>query len=365
MSVFRAAIVDDGAAANIFDTANCIAIDESGIYKTEEFNDEYSHGSYCMHIIKKYSDISDIEWFNINIFCSEECGTISSFLKALEFCLKNEIKLIHLSLGTRDFRYFTDIKQAIELLLNNGTIIVASLSNEDEYTVPACLNGVIGVKWSEEFKNNRYGFIENNPEGIEFCASGSHILNINGRKERCKMSSSFATSVITAEVIKIIKENNDVKTDEVVEKLRVAAEKSYISGVCRINGEDKLNVPVILVKNNNKSEEIRIVNGLKDMFISCEYNAVCSCETDKIIKNIKSEQTLGMFLFVSGFYKCDVIIVDSSSPELIRGFRSYDVAVLDDEDVYRYLNEGTEVINTTNNADIDYIFRRIIDNLEE
>ena len=161
LGVFKAAIIDDGAAAHLFENVRCVTVDGNlQIYENENFTTEHNHSSTCIKIIKKYTDISNIDWIDINIINTEYTGNICNFLKALEYCRKNGVKLIHLSIGSRDFRDFERIKKETELLLKKNTIMVAALSNEDEYTSPACLEGVIGVKCSASLKDNELFYLE-------------------------------------------------------------------------------------------------------------------------------------------------------------------------------------------------------------
>ncbi len=368
MDKLRAAIIDDGAADLIYDTVNCISIyDGLQIYEGEIFSNNRSHASTCMQIIKKYTNISDIDWYNINIFSSEEYGKISSFLKALDFCREKGIKLIHLSLGTRNFSYFERIKYEIELLLNNDVIIVAALSNEEEYTVPACLDGVIGVRFSTDLKDDRYIYLKNDLKGINFLACGSHNLCMDGIAELCKLSNSFAAPVITAKVIDALRENVSLDSYGIMERLKKTSEQC-LECTLRMNSdgssEDQLNVPVVLIKSSDIEKQKKLVEKINSLFIKEGYNSIYFHGDEAKINGLPSQGLLNFLLFAENFYNCDIIILGFKKSEVFFNFHSYDVIVSDtDENNTDNLNKGTKLIKIDDVDSCD-IFREIIRSFE-
>ena len=75
-----------------------------------------------------------------------ERGSIDSFKAALEWCLKEKIKLVHMSVGTTNYIDAKKIENIIKQMVSNKMILCAALSNTNFPTWPACFDGVFGVR---------------------------------------------------------------------------------------------------------------------------------------------------------------------------------------------------------------------------
>ena len=60
-----------------------------------------THGDKCYSIIKYFCP--EVEFISIKIMETGERGSIDSFKAALEWCLKEKIKLVHMSVGTTNY----------------------------------------------------------------------------------------------------------------------------------------------------------------------------------------------------------------------------------------------------------------------
>ncbi len=359
----KAAIIDDGAADYLFENEKSVTFDENlQIHENENFTTEHNHSSICINIIKKYTDISDVEWININVINSEYTGNVGSFVKALEYCRKNNVKLIHLSIGSRTFKDFKSIKNEIDLLLKNNTVVVASLSNKNEYTCPACLDGVIGVKCAEGLRDNEIYYLERSPEKINFLASSRHLLRRGGVLEYCGLSNSYATPSVTAAAIDILKENTELNVYEVIDKLKDRSKEFCVYSAPEIikNGtEDMLETPVILVRLKDVSVQNKLIKDLKKLFVQDRYNAFCSDS------KIEGEKLVDQLLFIEKFYKSDIIILGYTNTNLLDEFHSYDIIVSDySRDEFDSVNNDTKFINFSDMNSIT-TFNNILKQFEE
>ncbi|MDR2360120.1 MAG: S8 family serine peptidase [Oscillospiraceae bacterium] len=158
------------------------------------------HGTIVAGIIKKYAP--DTELCSIQIFEDNTMKTIIEALAAaLKWCLKMNIPIINLSLGTTDTRDFKKIRKITEKLLRNGQIIVAACNINGEYTLPAMHTGVIAVRTSAELTDNNYTRTDD-VDGTSYTASSNHELTLSGDYiVRTQISSSYATPTITAAVV--------------------------------------------------------------------------------------------------------------------------------------------------------------------
>lgn len=206
--MIKAAIIDDSVDNSQFDSLNSWIISEN--MKVQKANDfivnKNSHATICLKIIEKYSDMSNVIWHSIKILDDKsKTGNINKFLKALKFCEQINVKLIHLSIGSRAHEDFKLIEKYINCLFNKGIIVIAAISNEGVITYPACMQNVIGVKNNNDLKDGQYIFIDNPIDNINFSASGRHILRWNSEIIVTKPSNSYAAPVITAKVISMLK----------------------------------------------------------------------------------------------------------------------------------------------------------------
>lgn len=367
MSSFKAAIIDDGAADIFFE--NVRGVDVSADLQVKEnvsFTNVCSHSSLCISIIKKYSNISDVEWFNINIMNSHHNSNVDSFIKALEYCRDNNVKLIHLSIGSRNFNDFKKVSAEIDRLLQKDTVIISALSNENVFTVPACLDGVIGVKYSIYLKDNELYYLDKSPEKINFLASSRHILRLDGILEKSSISNSFATPVITAEAINVLKNAPFLNADGVIERIKSKSKKDYLGFEKTeplIAGDaDMLIVPVVLVRLKDISLQNELVKVLKELFIQSGYNAFSAYSFPEDENLLPKKRLTNYLLYIQEFYRSDIIILGYSDEELFSDFQSYDVVVSDDN----YLKETTSAfIDYSKINDCNNVFNKILQMFNE
>ena len=158
------------------------------------------HGSVVAGIIKKYAPKADI--CSIQIFKDSTMRTSCRMLvSAMKWCLKMNIPIINLSLGTIDPDDFKIVNKITDKLLENGQIIVAACKRDGSYGLPAMHPGVIGVRIDTKLSGNAFLAV-NNGGGINYAASSIHELDWPyGGKYITPISNSYAAPTITAAVI--------------------------------------------------------------------------------------------------------------------------------------------------------------------
>lgn len=146
-------IIDDGIAGGLFLSENEYYVDENkkvvlcnSEKKDNLFRKRYklTHGDKCYSIIKYFCP--EVEFISIKIMETGERGSIDSFKAALEWCLKEKIKLVHMSVGTTNYIDAKKIENIIKQMVSNKMILCAALSNTNFPTWPACFDGVFGVR---------------------------------------------------------------------------------------------------------------------------------------------------------------------------------------------------------------------------
>ena len=362
MSMLKAAIIDDGAAETLFENVRSLAVSENlQLNEDVSFTNERSHSSICMSIIKKYADISGVEWLNINIMNSQCNSGVDSFVKALEYCRENNVKLIHLSIGSRNFNDFKKLKDEIDLLLKNDTVIVAALANNGEFTVPACLDGVIGVKRSDDLKDNELYYLDDAPQKVNFLASSRHLLKVEGKPEYSAISSSYATPVVTAAAIDVLKAEPFLNAAGVIERIKAKSKKDFCCSEKKepfIEGNaDMLAVPVVLVRLNDTVLQSELVTSLKELFVQNGYNAFCAYSNVASENLLPEKKLLNYLLFIQEFYNSDIIILGYTDEKLFSDFQSYDVIVSDDNDLK---NSSAAFVHYSKTNDLNTLYNKIL-----
>ena len=66
-----------------------------------------------------------------------EVRRFNRLLDALDWCIANKVRLLHMSLGTRNYFDVKELEGRIARLTKGGTIIVAAYHNSNMRTYPA------------------------------------------------------------------------------------------------------------------------------------------------------------------------------------------------------------------------------------
>lgn len=224
--MIKVAVIDDGIklgsygitqlSHNIIIKPNllCEEIVNCNLYKN-------SHGTICAGIIKKYYPDAIFSSVKILNDKSHKCNT-KQLVKAIEWCLENNIQVVNISLGTINYRDFDILNNIINKAYSEGLIIVAAYNNLDIFTCPASYSNVIGVKScsSGYLKEGKYIFNLYPIDGIEITSCSEHKLfeDISTTKiTNC--CNSYAAPMITAKVCEILSEYQYITFEKVKQKL--------------------------------------------------------------------------------------------------------------------------------------------------
>lgn len=138
-------------------------------------------------------------------------------MNAINWCMHNSVDIINISLGTTNNFAFPSIKSAIDNVLKKGIIVIAAMDNKNRYSLPACLYGVIGVKASQKYMNDKFKLKWYPFDGIEIAVSGRHQIDIKGMNVLVTNNkNSFATPVITAYIANIFNVYGNKSYDELL-----------------------------------------------------------------------------------------------------------------------------------------------------
>lgn len=370
MKYIKAAIIDDGANPILFRNVSNFIISRNLKVKESDISFKYGiHATLCMSVINKYTDISDIHWLNIQII-NTETGRSSheQFIRALEFCEEQDVKLIHLSLGTREYSDFPEIETKINALLEKETVIVAALSNEGILTYPACINGVIGVKEDNREKEFNYLYADDAIDNINFLAPANHLIRMGDKLEFIESSNSFAAPVITAKVIEILHKDLNMSIEKVEEKLKENAVCHVSTGCFKeyidIREED-ITVPLIGVFMKDESSAASLAKELTLLFIYNEYKAMYCSSREKGLFKFPETDILKYLLFLTRFSCCDIIIAGFSDKERIRNSIPFDIILTDIDGQVPYIIEEDTSVIIVEGKDVSEIYSSVIRKFKE
>lgn len=211
--MLKVAFIDDGIIP-IFD---CLQIEyyvvKNGMVVSDKIGNccrKHSHATTCVAIFLKHlaKNIDQVQIISLRVLNENGNGALDDVVSAIDWAIKNNVKIINLSLGGTHFFQASLYDPLIRKAQIAKTIVVAAQSNDGIYTYPASLPNVIGVKSSDIvssgiYLNDLFLF-----DGVEFCANSVFDLDIytpNGH--RTETSNSFAAPVVTALVLDICLEN--------------------------------------------------------------------------------------------------------------------------------------------------------------
>ena len=203
----KVAFIDDGINSEFITSGISFenyTADETGVYLSGLVN-EKSHGTMCYQI---FHNNVHIPYCLISIKVLDNAtglGSHKALLSALNWCASQDISVINMSMGTRQYTDFAPIAASVSRI--SKSIIVAACSNENELTFPACLPHVIGVRHSNHEKlEGNFAYLHNPYDQIDVvtCVKDEPICFGNNHIEKMSGANSFATPLITARICNYI-----------------------------------------------------------------------------------------------------------------------------------------------------------------
>ncbi|EJO5348232.1 S8 family serine peptidase [Clostridium botulinum] len=347
------AIIDDGVNENCYNIGKLeynIEIDSQLKIKKRINYDSYSnsHGSICSAIIKKYFDNCIIS--SIKILSSDsKMASAAQLVKAVEYCVNNNLQLINLSLGTVDQYYYDNLKRIINYAYKNNVILVGANDNNDKITYPASLSNVIGVRSdrSGKLKENEYNYYIYPYDGIDILAFSKHSLKkYSGEILKLNPANSFAGPYITAKVAEIIERYNTISLGK-IRKILLENSQNYQFkssrymnyNPCIYSTTDWINT--VLAFSLSKTEllfsttmyDFRIIKYIK---IKCE--SLCLGLTSIINYMRKNDDIISNIDSIIVFIDNNVVIdlKDERELEFICSLKKNIIFVTENKKIYKY-----------------------------
>lgn len=226
----------------------CFFYEGEVIRSSEDFSDKIGHGTACASIIHKLMPRAEL--VAIKIFQNELVANEKLMHVAIEWCLKNEIRLINLSLGIQTSSPNEKLTEIVNLAYNKGVILVSAAHNNIQFECyPAFYPNVFGVYSAKTINKLQYGFIANSP--IEFLAKGS-IQRVAWKDNSYTIATgtSYACAHFTGIVAKKISEFKHLQISELKQAL-IDQSDSELKPIYAVNRRTKLIASSILPENTD------------------------------------------------------------------------------------------------------------------
>lgn len=194
---------------------------EGRVTESSDFNDEIGHGTAIAGIIR--GKVPSARIYALKIFHKDLNAPVSLLLAALEWAIRHNIEIIHLSLGTEREEYRADLEKLCRRAYHKGIVILAAARSPDDRVYPSAFETVIGVYRNRDCDENSVVYHPGSP--VEFGAHGFPRAIPGIPQERNFCGNSFAVAHVTARAVQVLEKHPNAGVDTVKDKL---AETAYI-----------------------------------------------------------------------------------------------------------------------------------------
>ena len=176
---------------------------------SSDYLDFIGHGTAVAAAIREKAP--DAQLYAVKVFDRTLTTNIEVILKAIDWCIDNEMDLVNLSLGTANNEHRDLMERAAARAEEKGTALVAAREMSGALSLPGCLPSVIGVGVDWECSRDEYQ-VKQLEEGPVFIAS-AYPREIPGvSRERNMSGISFAVANMTGFVARAREFAPDVST---------------------------------------------------------------------------------------------------------------------------------------------------------
>ena len=316
----KVAVIDNGVCK---DGCFGINIDESYIVtadgKVMEYwctEEESIHGTVCAAIIGGYApevSIVSLKVMNKPI----ENKAVDKIITALKWCDEHRIKVCHLSIGVTSVKYYDRFRSLIRHMREKGHIIIAAMANDNRFTLPACVEGVISVKAEKELFGEKYYRGMGRLGEPTFFASGRHCLkDVNGNDIVVEGENSFAAPVITAQVVKRFqRESEGSGLDQEKNMGSYYNSKLQFDYIRKcFGGIREVSVPVVVFWGE-KYTTLEQIYEFRQYLEERDFLAIIvsdrgTCEKSELMISVTSKQRIQEYLgLIQEYYNIDILLI--------------------------------------------------------
>jgi len=198
----RVAIIDSGvnpAHPHVAGVAGGARITAGESDSSNDYLDYLGHGTAVAGVIREKAP--DARLYAVKVFDRALTTNIETIVRAIDWCIENQIDIINLSLGTVNTEHREVMEMTVARAARTGIALVAARETSDKLSFPGCLPSVIGVAVDWHCPRNGYG-VRAYDDGPVFIAS-AYPRDIPGvRRERNLNGISFAVANMTGFVVR-------------------------------------------------------------------------------------------------------------------------------------------------------------------
>ncbi len=192
----RIGIVDSGVHVDhphVGGIAGGITVETDGYLP--EFVDCLGHGTAIAALIHALAPAAEL--YAVRVFDRSLTTSIRRVMRAIDWCLDNEIQIVNLSLGTMNPAHRAAFAAALERVQAAGVALVSAYEMNGQPMLPGCMPGTIGVTADADCPREWFGCTER--EGKMVFSAPPYPREIPGvRRERNLHGVSFAVAHISA-----------------------------------------------------------------------------------------------------------------------------------------------------------------------
>ncbi|MFW0905724.1 S8 family serine peptidase [Clostridium perfringens] len=216
-SKIRIVVIDSGIDSNSLDCVKeSISLDfdeDNRIIESLDDKVNNEHGTIISLIIN--SVFKEIELISIKILDENLLSNIDLLIYSLEKALSYNPDIIHMSLGTKKWRYKYKLRKLINNILNRNIVVVSAVSNDGKTSYPAYFKNVIGVKQKTDREKRPIYYMKN-----FYYAKGEVSKSVYKNANKYLVGNSFAAAYITGYVAKVLYYKNFKNIDQINKYLK-------------------------------------------------------------------------------------------------------------------------------------------------
>ncbi|MBT9333243.1 subtilisin-like serine protease QhpE [Paracidobacterium acidisoli] len=202
----RIGIVDSGVHAghpHVGRIAGGIAVEDNGF--SGDFVDRLGHGTAVAALIHFLAPQAEL--LAVRIFDRRLATGIDRVIRAMDWCLENDVQIINLSLGTTNPEHRAPFLAAADRVRSAGAVLVSAFEMNGTRMLPGSLPGVIGVAADADCPREEFRVTEREGKRV-FCASPFPREIPGVPREQNLQGVSFAVAHISAHLARCRSEDN-------------------------------------------------------------------------------------------------------------------------------------------------------------
>jgi len=272
--------------------------------------------------------MSDAQLIAISVMDMDGKLRIDEFCMALEWCEKNAVDGISISIGTHNWLDMQKMLSAIEVLSHVGIKIVAAGANSGMLTYPASLPEVYGVRFRERLHGIQR--IECPWDGIDVEVGFEEPLILGYFREKYQFQQKLTNSMAAPWLLgQLLTNSIDINQNEVV-------------GTDSLNtsiSSDELETPVIEVKGVSRRVEELLEELRRNGYQAMLAGQGRKTDVKKGFLYLDKERIQEYVVCYLNNVKMDILLLEGTQPECLDKYVDQKIELMDGKNVEQIVSE--------------------------